>query len=359
MVRGVETGRRLIAAGACALALAAGLGGCSFSVPTLSETSTEQTVDQQVDDSALVENGVLTVGLNTSDAPQAMTDANGNLTGYNVDVAYALGQRLGLKVKLVEAASAKDALSDGKADIFIGMPTSRSVAGVTVVGETLGDAPALFTVSADGANNSPAVSAEDLSGATIGVQASSASTDALARAGISAAQRTYNNVNECLEALEKGEVEYVACDAVAGSYVARAYRDISFVGIVGSQTSYGIAAAHRNTTLLEELRSELEAMNQDGTLDALHVLWYGDMPVSLENAALPGVTIAAVSDENDDADGDDASQNGAATDSDSNGTDDNGDGDSNDADGDEDGATAGSDNSVPNSPLGDVNSLSN
>ena len=41
---------------------------------------------RQVSDNALVTPGTLTVALDTSDAPQAMQDADGNLTGYAVDV---------------------------------------------------------------------------------------------------------------------------------------------------------------------------------------------------------------------------------------------------------------------------------
>ena len=44
-------------------------------------------------DDALVTPGTLTVALDTSDAPQAMQDADGNLTGYAVDAARALACR--------------------------------------------------------------------------------------------------------------------------------------------------------------------------------------------------------------------------------------------------------------------------
>lgn len=42
---------------------------------------------------------------------------------------------------------------------------------------------------------------------------SSASQEALAKQSITANQKTYSNINECFEALESGEVDYVICDS--------------------------------------------------------------------------------------------------------------------------------------------------
>ena len=91
----------------------------TFTTPTIDQIERE-TVTPTVSDDALVTPGTLTVALDTSDAPQAMQDADGNLTGYAVDAARALACRMGLKVAFVDASSADSALSDKKADIFIG-----------------------------------------------------------------------------------------------------------------------------------------------------------------------------------------------------------------------------------------------
>ena len=102
--------------------------------------------------------------LDTSDAPQAMQDADGNLTGYAVDAARALACRMGLKVAFVDASSADSALSDKKADIFIG--DARSTDGdISSLGTCLYDAPAVFGKSSDG--ESLSVSTETLNTATL------------------------------------------------------------------------------------------------------------------------------------------------------------------------------------------------
>mgnify|MGYP001017915770 CR=1 FL=1 len=88
----------------CLMALVLGLSGCAFNplstftTPTIDQIEYE-TVTPAVSDDALVTPGTLTVALDTSDAPQAMQGADGELTGYAVDAARALASRMGLKVR--------------------------------------------------------------------------------------------------------------------------------------------------------------------------------------------------------------------------------------------------------------------
>lgn len=290
------------AVGACALLLAAALGGCALTTPPRSEVQQER-VEPAVSDSALLTAGTLTVALNTADAPQAMSGSDGTLTGYYVDVARALAQRMGLKVAFVSSGSPSKALGDKKADIFMGGTTRDADATIAVTGSLAEDASALFTRTDDG--RAPSVSVDQLNGMTVAVQDASASQDALNRAGITAAQKTFANVNECFDALASGEVQYVACDAAAGAYLARAYTGATFVGVISSVSAAGIAGP-ASGELAEAIQAAYDGMNQDGTLDALHAAWYGSLPVGLSNEVLSGVTISS-------ADADDQSQAGSAT----------------------------------------------
>ena len=108
-----------LGAGTAAVIAVLGLSGCAFNplstftTPTIDQIEYE-TVTPTVSDDALVTPGTLTVALDTSDAPQAMQDADGELTGYAVDAARALASRMGLKVAFVDASSAGSALGDKK-----------------------------------------------------------------------------------------------------------------------------------------------------------------------------------------------------------------------------------------------------
>lgn len=287
---------RRVAAGACALLLAAALGGCSLFTPSRAEVEPD-TVRAKVSAPSIIEDGVLTVGMVTSDAPQAMSGSDSRLIGYNVDVACALAHKLGLDVKVVNASDPASALKDGEADIFVGASVDDAPDGIELAGTVFSDASALFAKGgADG------LSADSLAGATVGVQDASAAQDALASANIGATTETFPNVNKCFEALASGKVQYVACDATAGAYLARAYTGATFAGIVSSVSTYGIAGP-ASGELADAVQDAYDSLNQDGTLEALHGVWYGGLPISLSNEVLSGVTISSTSSESQAAGG--------------------------------------------------------
>lgn len=282
-----------LATGAGALAVVLGLSGCSgspistFTMPTLSEAQ-QQTVKSTVSDEALITPGTLTVALDTTDAPQALKDSDGNLTGYAVDAARAIACRMGLKVTFVDAASADSALNGKKADIYIG-DVSKVGSGVSSLGDCLYDAPSVFGKADDGAADD--VTVEKLDGSTLGVQSSSASQESLAKAGITGSQKTYSNINECFQALESGEVDYVVCDSTAGGYLARLDDKVAYLGALQTPTTLGVASLDSNSTLAKAVSEALDSVTADGTLEAVHSVWYGTMPYDLTSKTVSGITV--------------------------------------------------------------------
>lgn len=273
-----------------ALSCALGLGGCSLPGLDFLDASESTIQTTSVDSSALIETGTLTVAIDTAEAPLGMKASDGSVTGYEADVARAIAQRFGLSVTFVDSANAETALTSGTADIYVGASSSDSTK-IQMVGNVIQNASAIFAKSSDAS----AVSATALASATVGVQASSASQDALTKAGINATQQSYSNVNECFAALENGEVQYVACDLVAGAYLARAYSDISFAGIISSVSTEGVAVRSNNSELTSKVQSVLSSMSADGTLEAIHTMWFGDAPSSLDGSVVSGVTLSQAS----------------------------------------------------------------
>ena len=272
-----------------ALLAATGLSGCTLTIPPISEVE-QETVQQTVSDDQLVTAGTLTVALNTNDAPQAM-EQNDTVVGYAADTARALAKHMGLKVQFVNAGVPAEPLSSKKADIFIGSDEGSKATGVTLSGVYLTNATALFG-KADVASS---VTADTLSGATIGVQSSSSSQDVLTRSGISVTQQTYSSINECFAALASGEVQYVACDAVAGGYVSRAYSDVSFIATLSKTTDKVIAFSSSSDTLKTAVTKALDEISSDGTLDAVRTKWFGNIPSDLSSKVLSGITVSSSS----------------------------------------------------------------
>lgn len=284
----IMTGARRLLACACAALAIMGASGCSLATPSLADAP-QAARKQTVSDDLLVEAGTLTVAVNTADAPQAML-SNGEATGYAVDVAAALAQRLGLTLSIVSAPTPASPLENRTADLFIGAAPDDASSSVTVFGDYLEDATAVFAASPELAASA---SIDALNAATVGVQGSSASQEALTRAGGMGKQETYDNVNACFEALTAGEVQYVVCDATAGAYLARACPGATFAGTLSTVESFGLAARSGSIELAQDLEDAFDAMVADGTLDAVHRAWYGALPASLSDEALSGAVIAA------------------------------------------------------------------
>ena len=293
MVRGSLMHAARLGAGTAAVIAVLGLSGCAFNplstftTPTIDQIEYE-TVTPTVSDDALVTPGTLTVALDTSDAPQAMQGAGGELTGYAVDAARALASRMGLKVAFVDASSAGSALGDKKADIFIGEINSTD-GDVSSLGTCLYDAASVFGKTSDGGSLS--VSTDTLNTSTLGIQMSSASQEALAKQSITANQKTYSNINECFEALESGEVDYVICDSTAGGYLARLMSEISYVGALEAPSTLGVAGLSSNDELCRAVSDALDGITVDGTLEAVHCVWYGTMPYDLTTKTVSGVNL--------------------------------------------------------------------
>lgn len=304
-----------LGAGTAAVIAVLGLSGCAFNplstftTPTIDQIERE-TVTPTVSDDALVTPGTLTVALDTSDAPQAMQGADGNLTGYAVDAARALASRMGLKVAFVDASSADSALGDKKADIFIGDINSTD-GDINTLGTCLYDAAAVFGKTSDG--ESLSVSIETLNTATLGVQTSSASQEALAKQSITAKQKTFSNINECFEALESGEIDYVICDSTAGGYLARLMSQISYVGALETPSTLGVAGLAANDELCRAVSDALDGITVDGTLEAVHSVWYGTMPYDLTTKTVSGADVQSTDTGSSESASSDSSSEGATS----------------------------------------------
>lgn len=304
-----------LGAGTAAVIAVLGLSGCAFNplstftTPTIDQIERE-TVTPTVSDDALVTPGTLTVALDTSDAPQAMQGADGNLTGYAVDAARALASRMGLKVAFVDASSADSALGDKKADIFIGDINSTD-GDINTLGTCLYDAAAVFGKTSDG--ESLSVSTETLNTAILGVQTSSASQEALAKQSITANQKTFSNINECFEALESGEIDYVICDSTAGGYLARLMSQISYVGALETPSTLDVAGLAANDELCRAVSDALDGITVDGTLEAVHSIWYGTMPYDLTTKTVSGADVQPTDTGSSESASSDSSSEGATS----------------------------------------------
>jgi polar amino acid transport system substrate-binding protein len=297
-----------MAAAACALSLAA-LSACGtlklgpYTVETkpldsletaLVSTSVDQALttgrtlmSPQVGAPVIAQDGVLTVGITPSTLPYTYLDsATNSYRGLDVDVAYALAEELGLTVRFVSVSGSDDALAQG-VDVYVAT-NAVSAPDMRIVGTYEETASAFFR---RGSNT--VLSAADLEGKTVGVNAGSNSSALLDRLSVSVTKREFDTVNEAFAALDAGTVDYVLADAYMGAYIAHTYSDMSFAGAVGESVPKGIAVSLANQERQTVVEDVFLRMQENGRMTLLRKSWLGDLPVLDQNSQIADVSAQA------------------------------------------------------------------
>ena len=267
------------------VALAVVLTGCSigplnidldkwFHVKSVQEAIQEkrETRQQKIPDSLLLTAGVLTVGLRTQSvtAPMIAASAGGTLQGIDVEIASALADQLGVDVKFVSVNGPVDGLQAG-CDIVMDVRSGEDSTSTLISGYAE-STTALFHKGSE-----TNITADSLSGKTVGVQTGSLSERAMGQVLTGMSVQGFSNLNEAFDALENGSIDYVACDAYAGAYLA-VNKDITMVGVVDVPTTIGISVAASNKTLATQIQKALAAIQTNGVEAVIRNKWVGTLP---------------------------------------------------------------------------------
>ncbi|MDI6712075.1 MAG: ABC transporter substrate-binding protein [Anaerosomatales bacterium] len=235
---------------------------------------------------AIKQAGVLRVAIDPTQPPFAGA-AEGQTVGMDVDVAAAVAERLGLKLELVELGwkEIPKAVANRTVDLGLGaIPITEAVlADVSVAGSYATDGIGLFAVTATGTGEataalSAAEAAALVADAKVGCQKESPAQWFLESEFWEGYAKTYDTLRAAFDALKAGEIDYVACDAFVGAYLARDYDSIRFIGPLGEPAPLGALVAKDSAELEMSVREVLDAMAADGTLAAIRAKWVGDLP---------------------------------------------------------------------------------
>ena len=244
--------------------MAFALGGCSRTsyTPTLT--------DSTIDSSALVTEGTLTVGVNASNAPFAFQQ-DGKIVGLDVDVAAALADQMGLKLQITDVGSDPNtAIKNGTVDIVMGIQKTDTSVDAWLSDSYLNTATALF--STDENAGLPSKS----SSTTIAAQTSSVSANEVVSQFGSDYLTSTQDLQTAFSNLEGGTVKYVACDAVAGSYIVnQSHYSAKIVGLMEKPTGYCVGVASSNTTLKTEIANAMANISDQGILSVIQQSWLG------------------------------------------------------------------------------------
>jgi cystine transport system substrate-binding protein len=220
--------------------------------------------------------GTLKVALEGTYPPFNYKEKNGELAGYDVDVAKLLGARLGLKVTFVssEWASILAGLAANKYDVII------SQVGINPKREQAFDFSAPYIYSMPQLivrnNDSAAYKAlADLKGKKLGVgQGSVYEQQAKAVPGIEI--RSYAAAPDTMSDLAAGRIDAALNDSLMSAYLLKISKlPIKAGAQVGAVERMGIPFKKGNPAFKQALNKALADATADGSLKAISLKWFG------------------------------------------------------------------------------------
>ncbi|MDE8701688.1 amino acid ABC transporter substrate-binding protein [Adlercreutzia equolifaciens] len=272
-----------LAAVAAALCLGAALlAGCSGSNDAASSS------DAATDASS--ETPTLIVGLDNAYPPYGFIGDDGNLTGFDIDLATQVAERNGWNLQL-EAIDwdAKDALlNQGTINCIWNGFTMEGREDDYTFSKPYMHNEQVVVVKKDAGINS----LQDLADKNVMTQVDSAALDvlegdqkALADTFAGGKVQTISDYNNAFMQLESGAVDAVACDLSIADYQMAAKPDM-FVKLEPLSTeNYAVGFKKGDTEMAEAVNKTLKEMYDDGTIKQLCEKW-GEYGISIDNWVL-------------------------------------------------------------------------
>lgn len=223
------------------------------------------------------EKGKLVVGLDATFAPMGFRDEEGNLVGFDIDLAKEVSKRMGLQIefKPCEWDGILFDLKGKKIDmVWNGMTMTENRKKQALFSEPyFEDGQMIFSRKENKISK-----VNELEGKIVGLQLGSSADIAVQKNAIfgkiKEVKKYATNV-EALMDLEAGRLDAVVVDAVNGKYYnskkdALAYSEESL-----TKEYYGVAFRKKDKALRDKVQEELDEMKKDGTYDQIVAKWFG------------------------------------------------------------------------------------
>ena len=185
--------------------------------------------------------GKLVVGTSTPYEPMEYVDDNGNIVGFDIDIAEAIANALGVELEIVDMAfdDLLDAVEDGTVDISIAALTITIERSEQVLFSNayLNAGQIIIVNESNDDINSP----EDLDNKTVGVQIGTTSEDEALKYTNASKVIAYEDYTEALEDILAGEIDAIVIDYSAGVGLIKDIDSLEIVGDPFTDELYGVA----------------------------------------------------------------------------------------------------------------------
>ena len=224
----------------------------------------------------------LIIGVDDTFAPMGFLDENNELTGFDIDMANAVDEKLGIPVtfQTIEWSMKEQELNQGNIDlIWNGYSVTEERKQEVLFTNPYLDNKQVVVVMAD----SGIESLEDLAGKVVAAQEDSSAVEAIDSHPDLAAtfgdRPEFATNDMAIMDMEAGRSDAVVADSVLLDYVISHKEDPSQYRILeedlGSE-EFAVGVRKEDTALVEAINEAFAELKEDGTAAELSIKWFGE-----------------------------------------------------------------------------------
>ncbi len=214
--------------------------------------------------------GKLLVGTSTPYEPMEYIDINGDIVGFDIDIAEAIATALGveLEIKDMEFNDILFAVQNGSVDISIAAITiTLERSEKTLFSNAYINAGQVIIVNE---TNEDIGGPNDLDNKTVGVQNGTTSEDEAFKYTNSTLVKKYDDYDEALQHLIAGDLDAIIIDYPAGLGLIKETAGLEIVGDPFTDELYGVAMKKGENAL----KTEIDKVIADIDIDSLGNKWF-------------------------------------------------------------------------------------
>ncbi|WP_150254051.1 glutamate ABC transporter substrate-binding protein [Nocardiopsis deserti] len=238
------------------------------------------------EEESILDAASLTVGVKTDQPRLGAEDDNGDLTGFDVDVALYIAGRLGFAAEDVEVTGITSAdrereLINEDVDMVV---ATYSITPARKTEVTFGGP--YYVAKQDVLvrdEDTDVRGVRDLEGRSVCHEEGSNSAARIREGlGIDVEQREASNYSACIKALREGEVDAVSTDnLILAGFLAEEPGTFRLVNEPFTDEKYGVGLPHGDVRACEEVNRAINQMYRDGTAADLLETWFGETDLQL------------------------------------------------------------------------------
>lgn len=237
---------------------------------------------------AMAETTTLKVGISPDFPPFESLDEQGNLVGFDIDMAAEVAKDLGVTLDFVSAdfSDIISGVKDGELDLGISAfsITQERLAEVDFSAAYLENGLCCVVRAGSGITDQAS-----LMGLKIGVQTGTTSVEEAGNCTDEDSVICFVEALEAVKELQAGQLDAVITDKPVAARILKELADstLTISDTIAFETeSYGIALPKGNDELKAKIDASIQRMTEDGTLDALAQKWdiYDENPDITETA---------------------------------------------------------------------------